>query len=80
MFFLGRPFNVNASPEIAYLHSFITALGLALAIGGFMATMMIVARKVSVPLLSREFAAGCLHMFVLTATGALVLSALLHGM
>lgn len=77
---LLMPFNANAPSEVAYLHVFCVLVGLALAFGGATATLMIVAQKVTVPLRSMEFAAGLLNISVLTATGTLLLSALIRGL
>jgi hypothetical protein len=76
---LLTPFHANAGPEITYLHGFIALLGLTLAIGGAVATMMTVSRKGSVSLQSLEFAAWFFNFFVLTATGALLVSAFIRG-
>lgn len=74
------PFNAKGAPEIAYLHVFVVLLGLALAFGGTMATLMIVARKASVPVRSTEYAAGMLNISVLTAVAFLLLSKLILSM
>jgi len=77
---LTLPYNANSAPEVAYLHGFVAVLGIALALGGATATLMIVSRRVSVPIRSLEFVAGLLNISVLTATGCLLMSALIRGM
>lgn len=73
------PFNPNAGAELAYLHIFTALLGLGLAFGGSMATIMTIANKGIVPLRSAEFAACFLNIFVLIAMGSLLLTSFIRG-
>lgn len=77
---LAMPFSLGAPPEVAFLHVFSALMGLALALGGTVSTLMLVNRKVSVPLRSYEYAAGLLNISVLTATGTMLFAAFLRGM
>ena len=77
---LAMPFRLGSPTEVAFLHVFSALLGLALALGGAVSTLMLVHRKVTVSLRSFEFAAGLLNISVLTATGTLLFAAFLRGM
>jgi len=74
------PYNANAELHVAYLHGFVVLMGVALAFGGAVATLMIVTHKISVPYYSLEFASGLLNIFVLTTSGTLVMHALIRGL
>ena len=74
------PFSKNAGPELAYLHIFTALLGLGLAFGGSMATIMTVSMKGLVPLRSAEFAACFLNIFVLMAMGSLLFTSFIRGL
>jgi len=73
------PFNVNMAHEIAFLHAFVSMLGLALALGGAVAAVMLVAHQISVRLFSAELTAGVLHFTVVAAFATLSFSAFLRG-
>ena len=74
------PFSLNAGADVAYLHIFTAILGLGLALGGSMATLMTVAIKGLAPLRSAEFAACFLNVFVLMAMGGLLFSSFIRGL
>ena len=74
------PYNANSAPHIAYLHVFVVLMGVALAVGGALATLMVVTKQVSVPYYSLEFAAGLLSIFVLTTAGTLLLHAFIRSL
>ena len=75
------PFNANMAHEIAFLHAFVSMLGLALALalGGAVAAVMLVAHQISVRLFSAELTAGVLHFTVVAAFATLSFSAFLRG-
>ncbi|MBL4748246.1 MAG: hypothetical protein JKY17_05600 [Magnetovibrio sp.] len=75
---LLMPFKANASPEMTYLQGYVTLLGVALALGGGTAILITVARKISVPLKTREFIAGFLNISVLTAAGMLLVNIIMR--
>ena len=74
------PYNANTAPHIAYLQIFTVMMGVALAFGGAIATLMIVSNKVSLPYRSLEFASVLLNIFVLTTAGTWVIHAIILGL
>lgn len=63
----------------AFMPAFVATLGGALALGGAMAVVLVVARQATVRLRSTELVAAVLHFSVVFALAALSFSAFLRG-
>lgn len=69
------PFRANAAPELVYMHAFTLMLGVGLALGCAVATVMMVIHQVNVRLFSPELTAAVLHFTVVIAMATMVVSA-----
>lgn len=76
---LLMPFNGHATSEIAFLHAFVAMLGVALALGGAVALVLIAIHQVVTRLFSPEMIAGVLHFSVVIAFATLSFCAHLRG-
>jgi hypothetical protein len=73
------PFNGHATAEIAFLHATVAMLGVALAMGGAVAVVMMVIHHVTVRLFSPELIAAVMHFTVVIAFATLSLCAAARG-
>lgn len=73
------PFNSNNIPEIAMLHAFVTMIGFGLALGGFVAVILMAVHEVNDKLFSPRLIAGSLHFTVVASSVALLIAAALRG-
>lgn len=73
------PFSPTSMPELMYMHAFTMMLGVGLALGCAVATVMMVVHQVNVRLFSPELTAAVLHFTVVIAMTTMVVSASLRG-
>lgn len=79
MFWYGllAPYNPHTRPEGGYLHALFTLIGVAMALGGALAIIMIDRQHGPGALRRLDYMGGVLNLIVLTAAFVLVASAFL---
>ena len=79
MFWYGllAPYNPHTRPEGGYLHALFTLIGVAMALGGAFAIILIDRQHGSGALRKFDYMGGVLNLIVLTAAFVLVVSAFL---
>lgn len=76
---LLMPFNAHTLPWVAVLHAYVAMTGLALALGGAVAVVLMAAHQVNTRLFSPQLTAAVMHFSVVIAMGILVAGASLRG-